>query len=143
MSLAVSLYASLLFFVLSPGVLLKLPKNGSKITVALVHALVFGFLFWLTHKFIWRLTHRLEGMEDEEDDNEETEGMEDQEDDNDETEGMTSKKITEGNINFTKDLKKIGAKCSNSKECKSQSCYNGKCESSDNWAKRITVTYSS
>uniref|UniRef100_A0A6C0I0I8 Uncharacterized protein n=1 Tax=viral metagenome TaxID=1070528 RepID=A0A6C0I0I8_9ZZZZ len=64
MSLLVSLYAAILFFILTPNVLLRLPKNGSKFTVALVHAAVFGLIFWLTHKFIWRMTHRLEGMEE-------------------------------------------------------------------------------
>lgn len=63
MSLAVSVYAALLFFVLTPGILLRLPNKGSKFVVALVHAVVFGFLFWLTHKFVWRFTHRFEGME--------------------------------------------------------------------------------
>jgi amino acid permease len=62
MSLVISAYAALLFFILTPGILLRLPKNGSKYTVALVHAVVFGFLFWLTHKFVWRMSHRLEGM---------------------------------------------------------------------------------
>jgi len=34
--------SALLFFVLSPGVLLTLSPNGSKYIVALVHAIVFG-----------------------------------------------------------------------------------------------------
>jgi hypothetical protein len=42
-------FAMLLFFVLSPGVLLSLPKNGNVMTKALVHAVVFGVLFYLTH----------------------------------------------------------------------------------------------
>ena len=62
MSLVVSAYAALLFFLLTPSILLRLPKNGSKLTVALVHAVVFGLLFWLTHKFVWRMGQRLEGM---------------------------------------------------------------------------------
>ncbi len=70
MSLVVSIYAAILFFVLTPSILLRLPKNGSKFTVALVHAAVFGLLFWLTHKFVWRMTHSLEGMEGEEKDEE-------------------------------------------------------------------------
>ena len=78
MSLLVSLYAAILFFVLTPSILLRLPKNGSKFTVALVHAVVFGLLFWLTHKFVWRMSQRLEGMtEGAEDKQEETEVKED------------------------------------------------------------------
>jgi len=65
MGVIVSIYAAILFFVLTPSILLRLPKNGSKYTVALVHAVVFGLLFWLTHKFVWRMTQRLEGMDDQ------------------------------------------------------------------------------
>ena len=62
MSLLVSLYAALLFFVLTPGILLSLPKNGTKFQVAGVHALVFALLFHFTHKLVWRLGVSLEGM---------------------------------------------------------------------------------
>lgn len=68
MSLLVILYSAILFFVLSPGVFLRFPKNGDKFTVAGVHALVFALIFGLTHKFVWRLGSklRLEGFEDPE-----------------------------------------------------------------------------
>ena len=46
-------FVALLFFVLSPGVLLSLPPKGSKITVAIVHALVFALVFTFTHKLVW------------------------------------------------------------------------------------------
>lgn len=62
MSLVVSLYAAILFFVLTPGILLSLPKGGSKFTVAAVHALVFALLFHFTHKLVWRLGASIEGM---------------------------------------------------------------------------------
>lgn len=75
MSLVVSAYAALLFFVLTPSILLRLPKNGSKFTVALVHAVVFGLIFWLTHKFVWRMGQRLEAMTDPE---ENIEGLDDE-----------------------------------------------------------------
>jgi len=64
MSLLVSLYAAVLFFLLTPAILLRLPKNGNKFTVAGVHALVFALIFHFTHKLVWRLGARLEGMED-------------------------------------------------------------------------------
>jgi hypothetical protein len=65
MSLLVVIFSALLFFVLTPGVIVRLPKNGGKFTVAGVHALIFALIFWLTHKFVWKLGAklRLEGME--------------------------------------------------------------------------------
>jgi hypothetical protein len=63
MSLLVSLYAAILFFVLVPGVLLSIPRRGSKLVVAAVHALVFGLIYHFTHKLVWRLGVSLEGFE--------------------------------------------------------------------------------
>jgi hypothetical protein len=63
MSLLVSLYAAILFFVLVPGVLLSIPRRGSKLVVAAVHALVFGLVYHFTHKLVWRLGASLEGFE--------------------------------------------------------------------------------
>jgi hypothetical protein len=70
MNLVVAIYSAILFFVLSPGVLLRLPSNGSKLTVAGVHALVFAVILYFTAGYIWRfsmsLSHpvtRKEGME--------------------------------------------------------------------------------
>jgi hypothetical protein len=72
MNWAVTVYAAILFFVLTPSVLLRLPTNGSKLTVAAVHALVFAIVFHFTHKLVWQLSMgmgmpshvRKEGMED-------------------------------------------------------------------------------
>jgi len=50
-----SLYAAVLFFVLTPGVLLSLPPGGSRITVALTHAVVFGLVWTLTHKMVYKM----------------------------------------------------------------------------------------
>jgi len=63
MSLAVSVYAAILFFLLTPSILLRLPPTGSKYTVAAVHAVVFALIFYFTHKLVWRLGARFEGME--------------------------------------------------------------------------------
>jgi hypothetical protein len=54
MNLAVAIYSAILFFLLSPGVLLRLPPNGSKLTVAVVHAVVFAGVLYFTVGFIWR-----------------------------------------------------------------------------------------
>jgi len=71
MSVLVSLYAALLFFVLTPAILLRLPRNGSKFTVAGVHAIVFGLIFHFTHKLVWRFGKSLEGMTEGVDEEEE------------------------------------------------------------------------
>jgi hypothetical protein len=64
MSVLVSLYTAILFFVLVPGVLLTLPRKGSRLTVAAVHAIVFGLIFHFTCKIVWRLGVSLEGFDD-------------------------------------------------------------------------------
>jgi hypothetical protein len=49
-----ALYAAVLFFVLTPGVLLSLPPGGSRTTVALTHAVVFA-LVWSMNRHLKRL----------------------------------------------------------------------------------------
>ena len=52
MNILMILYIVALFFVLTPGVFLSLPKGGDLKTVALTHALVFGAVYHLTHKLV-------------------------------------------------------------------------------------------
>ena len=47
---AMALYAAVLFYALTPGVLVSLPPGASRMTVNLTHAVVFGAVFVLTHK---------------------------------------------------------------------------------------------
>ena len=56
-------YAFVLFFVLTPGVLVSLPPRGSKLVVAATHALVFVILFQLTYKMVKRVAMRLENFQ--------------------------------------------------------------------------------
>lgn len=56
MNWSVTVYAAILFFVLTPAVLVRLPPKGGKFTVAAVHALVFALIFHFTHKFVWQLS---------------------------------------------------------------------------------------
>ena len=51
---ALFLYSIVLFFVLTPGVLLRLPPGGSAMTVALTHAVVFGVVWALTHRLVYK-----------------------------------------------------------------------------------------
>jgi hypothetical protein len=65
-SIVTSVFAAILFFLLAPGVLLRLPANGSKMTVAAVHALVFGVIFYVTHRSVYAYFNpgrRYEGMD--------------------------------------------------------------------------------
>jgi hypothetical protein len=48
MDLTVAVYSSVLFFLLVPSVLVRLPETGSKYVVALVHAVIFGILLYFT-----------------------------------------------------------------------------------------------
>jgi len=53
MQLLMTLFVAALFFVLTPGILLSLPPNGSKVTVAITHALVFAVIYGLIHKLVY------------------------------------------------------------------------------------------
>lgn len=57
-----SLYVAVLFFILTPAVLLRIPKKGSKYTVAGVHAIVFALLLHFTGKFVWNFSMSMEGF---------------------------------------------------------------------------------
>lgn len=65
MNLIVAAYAAILFFLLSPGVLLRLPPKGSKFVVVATHAVIFAIVMGLTCKMVWKFSMgmRLEGMD--------------------------------------------------------------------------------
>lgn len=49
-----SLFIVALFVVLTPGILVTLPSKGSsKLTVAVVHGIVFALLYSLLNKTVW------------------------------------------------------------------------------------------
>jgi len=56
MNVLMSVFLAVLFFVLTPGVLLRLPMGGSKLAVAATHAIVFALVYHFTHKLVWRAT---------------------------------------------------------------------------------------
>lgn len=65
MNWLVALYLALLFFILSPNILVRLPPNGNKLTVTATHALIFGVIVYLTTKMVWKLSMSMgiyEGM---------------------------------------------------------------------------------
>jgi hypothetical protein len=48
-------YVAVLFYLLTPGVLVSLPPGGSRTTVALTHAVVFSLVWCYTHKVVYGL----------------------------------------------------------------------------------------
>jgi hypothetical protein len=48
------LSTALLFFVLTPGILLRLPPGGSQMVVAATHALVFALVHVLMHRYVYK-----------------------------------------------------------------------------------------
>ena len=48
-----------LFYVLTPGILLRLPPKASPKIVALTHGLVFALVWWIIHKPLWLFTSGL------------------------------------------------------------------------------------
>ena len=63
MNLVVTLYAVILFVVLTPGILLTLPKGGSKLTVAVVHGVVFTLVYNFTYNTVWKTSLMLDGFQ--------------------------------------------------------------------------------
>jgi len=57
MHLMMTLFVAALFYVLTPGILLTLPKGGSKMMVAATHALIFAVVFGLVHKSVWHFLY--------------------------------------------------------------------------------------
>ena len=63
MNVLMTIYVALLFVVLTPGVLLTIPKGGSKLVVAAVHGLVFALVYHFTHKMVWRAVNTMSGFQ--------------------------------------------------------------------------------
>jgi len=66
MHAALSAFVVVLFVVLTPGVLLRLPLKGGKYVVAIVHGLVFAFVLHLAYKNYFIYHEGVEMMKNEE-----------------------------------------------------------------------------
>uniref|UniRef100_A0A6C0ESQ3 Uncharacterized protein n=1 Tax=viral metagenome TaxID=1070528 RepID=A0A6C0ESQ3_9ZZZZ len=55
MCIITAVYACVLFFVLTPGVLLTIPPKGKKMVVAVCHAVIFGIVLGITHKPVHKM----------------------------------------------------------------------------------------
>ena len=51
-----AIFVAVLFFVLTPGVLVTLPPKGSKLVVAATHAVVFAVVLHVVYKSVRKLT---------------------------------------------------------------------------------------
>jgi hypothetical protein len=58
-----SLFVAALFFVLTPGVLVRLPSGGSKLAVAATHAAVFFLVYHLTNSAVSKYLYEMQGFE--------------------------------------------------------------------------------
>ena len=52
-NLSMSLFVAALFVLLSPGVVVSLPRNGSHLQKAVVHGILFAIIYHFTHKAVW------------------------------------------------------------------------------------------
>ena len=57
-----SLFIAVLFFVLTPGVLLSIPKKGPLVKRAAVHAVIFALIYYFTHKPVLNFLYGVEGF---------------------------------------------------------------------------------
>ena len=60
MNIIFTFYVTILFFVLSPGVLVTLPPKSKKTIVVGTHAILFAIIFYFTHIFVWNYFQHLE-----------------------------------------------------------------------------------
>lgn len=59
-----SLYVALLFIILTPGVLVRIPKRSSLLIAAIVHGIIFAIIYHLTHNYVWNHTYGMRTMYD-------------------------------------------------------------------------------
>ena len=61
-TIVVTVLGAILAFVLSPGLFVRIPKNGSLKTVAIVHTLVFAAVFFLLQQIVEGVLDMKEGI---------------------------------------------------------------------------------
>lgn len=72
MNWAVTIYSAILFFILTPNILVRLPPKSSKFIVAATHAIIFALIFHFTCKIVWKATSNIfEGLDSMKDDQQE------------------------------------------------------------------------
>jgi hypothetical protein len=61
------IFSALLFYVLSPGILIIIPQNSSKLIVAFVHAVVYATIWYFIYNYIWNMTESFETLTEKRD----------------------------------------------------------------------------
>jgi len=56
-------FIAVLFYILTPGIFVRLPPGGSKTTVAITHAVVFALVYHFTHHIAWSFLGHREGVD--------------------------------------------------------------------------------
>jgi len=59
MNIYMLMFIAVLFFVLTPGVLVSIPPRGSIYMKAATHALVFAAVYHFTHKAVWKFVNAM------------------------------------------------------------------------------------
>ena len=59
MNWIVTIYCAILFFVLTPKILVSLPPKSGKLVVAATHAIIFAIIFHFTNKIVYMNTMKL------------------------------------------------------------------------------------
>ena len=54
-NIGVSIYIAIVFIVLTPGVLFSIPPHSSTLIKAVVHGILFGFIYFFTNKRVWQM----------------------------------------------------------------------------------------
>jgi hypothetical protein len=49
-----AVYGAILFVLLTPGLILRIPQKGSLLTASIVHAIVFAIVFYLISKLVYQ-----------------------------------------------------------------------------------------
>lgn len=62
-SVVTSVFATLLFIILSPGLFLRLPNKGSKWTVLTVHSIVFFVIYYFCHSLVYQYFNPMVGKQ--------------------------------------------------------------------------------
>ena len=64
MNWVVTIYTAILFFVLTPNIVLRLPPKGKPVLVAAVHAVIFALVYHFTHKMVWKASMSMNSIRD-------------------------------------------------------------------------------